>query len=296
MDDDLAKTYGAILKRRSEGEVGMSDLEGVSVTQAEASPTLSPESPLPIQSSALSAPSRQLKPGWKWEMAGSGAGRWRVEGNENIILKVLVIGDPCVGKTSFVQRYVNGTFHRNYKGTIGVDFALKIMRWTDSEFGGTAGTVKVQLWDIAGQERYTSMTRVYYRDAHGCILMFDLTNRNSFLNVVKWKRDFDSKCVTGDTSPIPCLLVANKSDVEAERSVTVEEIERLCNEFNFASWAEVSVKDNLMVEESMKFLIAKILERSAEPPEPRKGIHLNGDTPQGQDAAKKKKSACACGS
>jgi Ras-related protein Rab-7L1 len=100
-----------------------------------------------------------------------------------------------------------------------VDFALKIIKWDDD------ATVKVQMWDIAGtiatkihitpnnctgQERYTSMTRVYYRDAHGCIVMFDLTNRTSFLNVVKWKRDFDSKCVMPDGAPIPTLLIANK--------------------------------------------------------------------------------------
>jgi Ras-related protein Rab-7L1 len=175
------------------------------------------------------------------------------EPNESVILKILIIGDPCVGKTSFVQRYVNGTFHRNYKGTIGVDFALKIIKCP------TGGTVKLQLWDVAGQERYTSMTRVYYRDAHGCIIMFDLTNRNSFLNVTKWKRDFDSKCVLADGTTVPCVLVGNKSDMKALRQVQDEEIERLCQEFNFASWAEMSVKDNLMVDDCMKHLVRGIL-------------------------------------
>jgi len=175
------------------------------------------------------------------------------EPNESVILKILIIGDPCVGKTSFVQRYVNGTFHRNYKGTIGVDFALKLIK------SPTGGTVKLQLWDVAGQERYTSMTRVYYRDAHGCLIMFDLTNRNSFLNVTKWKRDFDSKCVLADGTTVPCVLVGNKSDMKALRQVQDEEIERLCQEFNFASWAEMSVKDNLMVDDCMKHLVRGIL-------------------------------------
>jgi len=61
------------------------------------------------------------------------------------LFKVIVIGDPTVGKTSFVQRYVQDTFKRDYKGTVGVDFALKILRWSDSQ------TIKLQLWDIAGQ-------------------------------------------------------------------------------------------------------------------------------------------------
>lgn len=61
-----------------------------------------------------------------------------------------------------------------------------------------------------GQERFTWMTRVYYKDSHGCVIMFDLTNRNSFINSLKWKRDVDSKCRLPDGSPIPCMLLANK--------------------------------------------------------------------------------------
>jgi hypothetical protein len=62
----------------------------------------------------------------------------------------------------------------------------------------------------AGQERFTWMTRVYYKDAHGCVIMFDITNRNSFINILKWKRDVDSKCSLPDGRPIPCMLLANK--------------------------------------------------------------------------------------
>ena len=61
------------------------------------------------------------------------------------LFKILIIGDPTVGKTSFVQRYVNDTFRRDYKGTIGVNFALKVVTWSDME------TIKLQLWDIAGK-------------------------------------------------------------------------------------------------------------------------------------------------
>lgn len=132
-----------------------------------------------------------------------------------------------MGKTSFVQRYVQDSFKRDYKGTVGVDFALKVFKWTENQ------TIRLQLWDIAGfyisleiliferivlpnyefvtgQERFTWMTRVYYKDAHGCIIMFDLTNRNSFQNTIKWKKDVDSKCMLPDGSPIPCMLLANK--------------------------------------------------------------------------------------
>ncbi|XP_066964413.1 uncharacterized protein [Macrobrachium rosenbergii] len=164
------------------------------------------------------------------------------------LFKVIIIGDPTVGKTSFVQRYVQDSFRRDYKGTVGVDFALKILKWSDSE------TIKLQLWDIAGQERFTWMTRVYYKDAQGCIIMFDLTNRNSFLNTLKWKKDVDSKCTLEDGSPIPCMLLANKCDLP-HRQVDQLEIEKLYKDHNFTGWTETSAKEGLMVTDSMRFLV-----------------------------------------
>ena len=68
----------------------------------------------------------------------------------------------------------------------------------------------IKKFHFTGQERFTWMTRVYYKDAHGCVIMFDLTNKNSFVNTLKWKRDVDSKCTLPDGRPIPCMLLANK--------------------------------------------------------------------------------------
>ncbi|XP_064633022.1 ras-related protein Rab-7L1-like [Lineus longissimus] len=173
------------------------------------------------------------------------------------LFKIIIIGDPTVGKTSFVQRYTNDMFRRDYKGTIGVDFALKVVKWSDEE------TLKLQLWDIAGQERFTSMTRVYYKDAHACIIMFDLTQKTTFHNTLKWKKDLDSKCSLPDGSPVPCILLANKCDLP-HREVEQSEIENLCRENEFVGWTEISVKENLMVEESMKFLLEEIMTKFGE--------------------------------
>ncbi|KDR22807.1 hypothetical protein L798_00721 [Zootermopsis nevadensis] len=161
------------------------------------------------------------------------------------LFKVIVVGDPTVGKTSFVQRYVQNSYKKDYKGTVGVDFALKVVKWSETQ------TVKLQLWDVAGQERFTWMTRVYYKDSRGCVIMFDLTNRNSFVNTVKWKRDVDSKCRLPDGSPIPCLLLANKCDLR-QRQVDQLEIEEFYKEFNFIGWTETSAKEGLMVNDAMK--------------------------------------------
>ncbi|RZF40960.1 hypothetical protein LSTR_LSTR013215 [Laodelphax striatellus] len=170
------------------------------------------------------------------------------------LFKVIVIGDPTVGKTSYVQRYVQNSYSKEYKGTVGVDFALKILKWSDTQ------TVKLQLWDIAGQERFTWMTRVYFKDAHGCIIMFDLTNKHSFENTLKWKKDVDSKCTLPDGSPIPCMLLANKCDL-SHRQVEQMAIETFYKENNFIGWTETSAKEGLMVNDSMKFLVEVMMKQ-----------------------------------
>ncbi|XP_021962421.1 ras-related protein Rab-7L1 [Folsomia candida] len=171
------------------------------------------------------------------------------------LFKVIIIGDPTVGKTSFVQRYVQDSFKRDYKGTVGVDFALKIIKWSENQ------TVKLQLWDIAGQERFAWMTRVYFKDANGCVIMFDLNNKNSFLNTLKWKKDVESKCTLPDGSPIPCMLLANKCDAPA-REVEQMEIEDFYKENNFIGWTETSAKSGIMVHDSMRFLVETMLRQS----------------------------------
>lgn len=173
-----------------------------------------------------------------------------------VLFKVLIIGDPTVGKTSFVQRYVNNLYRKDYKMTIGVDFALKVIKWSDSQ------NIKLQLWDIAGQERFTSMTRVYYKDAHACVVMFDLTQRLTFQNTVKWKKDLDAKCSLQDGSPVPCLLLANKCDL-THREVYHAEIEEVCKEHDFIGWTEISVKEGMMIEDSMRFLIEEMMAKHA---------------------------------
>ncbi|XP_070193751.1 ras-related protein Rab-7L1-like [Littorina saxatilis] len=176
---------------------------------------------------------------------------------EEVLFKVIIIGDPTVGKTSFVHRYVNDSFRRDYKMTIGVDFALKVIRWSDR------CNIKLQLWDIAGQERFTSMTRVYYKDAHACIVMFDLSQKNTFQNAVRWKKDLDSKCQLADGAAVPCLLLANKCDL-GQREVEQEEVEEMCKEHDFLGWSETSVKEGTMIDESMNYLIEEMMSKHAE--------------------------------
>ncbi|MEQ2230118.1 Ras- protein Rab-7L1 [Ilyodon furcidens] len=129
-----------------------------------------------------------------------------------------------------------------------VDFSVKLLHWSDNE------KVRVQLWDIAGHERFISMTRIYYKGAVGCIVMFDVTCSSSFLNCLHWKQDLDNKAMLPNGGPIPCILLANKCDL-SDWVVTAENIEVFCRNHGFITWMETSVKDNKNIEEAMRRLV-----------------------------------------
>lgn len=112
-----------------------------------------------------------------------------------------------------LRRFVYNTFSSHYKSTIGVDFALKVIQQTSDL------VIHLQVWDIAGQERFGSMTRVYYKDAIGAFVVYDVTRPKTFENVVKWKNDIDSKVqVPGGHGDIPAILLANKVKNNKQKS------------------------------------------------------------------------------
>ncbi|KAF5898214.1 ras-related protein Rab-38-like, partial [Clarias magur] len=152
------------------------------------------------------------------------------------LYKILVIGDLGVGKTSIIKRYVHQTYSTNYRATIGVDFALKVLNW-DSE------TVRLQLWDIAGQERFGNMTRVYYREAMGAFIVFDVTRPATFEAVAKWKEDLDSKLTLANGKSITTVLLANKCDQSKDILVNNSlKMDQFCQENGFVGWFETSAK------------------------------------------------------
>ncbi|XP_075678456.1 RAS oncogene family member Rab32 isoform X2 [Dermatophagoides pteronyssinus] len=172
------------------------------------------------------------------------------------LFKILVIGELGTGKTSFIKRYVHQYFSQYYRATIGVDFALKVLNWDDNIL------IRLQLWDIAGQERFGNMTRIYYKEAVGAFLVFDVSAPSSFNAVLKWKHDLDTKVCMADGQPIPCLLLANKCDANKEGiAADPEMLEKFCKENNFCGWFYTSAKENTNIEESAKFLVGKILQR-----------------------------------
>lgn len=107
------------------------------------------------------------------------------------------------------------------------------------------------------------MTRVYYKEAVGCFIVFDVTRASTFEAVSKWKADLDSKVTLSDGSPVPCVLLANKCDQAKEGLVNnVSQMDDYCKEKGFVGWYETSAKENINIDESARFLVTKILQNN----------------------------------
>mmetsp|Transcript_53152 Transcript_53152/g.47790 ORF Transcript_53152/g.47790 Transcript_53152/m.47790 type:complete len:225 (+) Transcript_53152:86-760(+) len=178
--------------------------------------------------------------------------------NKPNVVKILVIGDHNTGKTSIVRRYVYKQFDEySVEATIGMDIASKHVRVDDM-------TLKVQLWDIAGQDRFIGLAPTYYRHAVAAIVAFDITNASSLQNAKKWKTDVDDKVFLRNGDNIPVVLFANKWDLIEEnpkkRQVSDTQLDEFCHENNFIGWFSTSAKSGMNVKKGMNFMISKIIE------------------------------------
>ncbi|CAF1456339.1 unnamed protein product [Adineta steineri] len=177
-----------------------------------------------------------------------------IDQKQEHLFKVLVIGELATGKTSVVKRYVHNFFSEHYRSTVGVDFATKLVKYNDNTI------IRLQLWDIAGQERFGNMTRVYYKDAVGCLLVFDITRASTFEAVERWKTDLDSKIQLPDGTRLPCVLMANKCDlVPDDMSGNAQQMDEYCQEKGFIKWFEISAQKNINVDNSIQYLIDEIM-------------------------------------
>jgi len=205
------------------------------------------------------------------------------------LFKLLVVGDIGTGKTSIIKRYVHNIFSMHYKSTIGVEFALKVINWDPKT------EIRLQLWDIAGQERFGNMTRVYYKEAVGALVVFDVTRSSTFEAAAKWKSDIDSKVTVGvEEKPIPVVLLANKIDLAKEGFKSASQMEQFCKDNNFAGWFETSAKDNVGIDKAAKFLISKILENRVTEKPQETGIVKPGEKINKPQPAPGKKSEGCC--
>jgi Ras-related protein Rab-7A len=160
-------------------------------------------------------------------------------------LKMLVLGNARTGKTSLIQDFVNGTFNREYEPTVGVDFASRNVVLTDGNDGGDK-KVNLNLVDTAGQERYQGLSVSYYRNVDVCVLVFDVTNRDSFESLEKWKDEFVIQAgLSTSHDDFPFVVLGNKIDAADRRVVTNKEAQEWCRKQQHAFYyMEVSAKNS----------------------------------------------------
>jgi len=192
---------------------------------------------------------------------------------KEIIYKILLLGDSSVGKTCFLMRYTDGTFQEIHMSTIGLDYKLKNVQLDDGKI------VKIQIWDTAGQDRFRTITKNYYKGANGIILLYDVTNQKSFQNIKTWldqiKEEIEQK--------VSLMLVGNKIDDVDKRKVTKEEGENLAKELELLFY-ETSAKTGENIDEAFNCLVKKTVEEHSKIEE--KGTKLN------QKKQKGKKGCC----
>ena len=170
-------------------------------------------------------------------------------------LKIIVIGNSNTGKTSFVNKWTKGTFTDNYKATVVSEFSFKVFQFKDKYY-------RIQLWDLAGQDKNTHITKIFSKDSHGCLVLCDITNKETLSDTLKWKESVDESARFIDGEIIPSVLVQNKIDLVDEDALKdEEEIKKFAEDNKYIGYFRTSVKMGIGVDECMEFLITNILER-----------------------------------
>jgi len=190
------------------------------------------------------------------------------------LFKLLIIGESGVGKTCLLLRFTDDSFTANHLTTIGIDFKIKIINLDDKQ-------IKLQIWDTAGQERFRTITKTYYKGAHGIILTYDVTDENSFKNIRNWVKQIEQNA----QSNVCKVLIGNKCDRE-DRKISYEEGAKLASEFKM-QFFETSAKSNYNVNETFTYLTKEILNNSE--PKSDSGGKSNIDLNKGE---KKKRDGC----
>ncbi|KAJ5079703.1 ras and ef-hand domain-containing protein [Anaeramoeba ignava] len=162
-------------------------------------------------------------------------------------LKLVLVGNSLVGKSSILIQFCDSTFSKNQEATIGVDFRFSNITVNNEE-------IELQIWDTAGQERFRSITNHYYRNADAIMVVYDITNESSFTQLKNWY----SEIVSSAPPQTKVMLVGNKADLENERAVQRERAEKLAMKYGW-SYGELSAKTGEGIKESFEILVKETL-------------------------------------
>lgn len=201
-------------------------------------------------------------PGARGNGAGNGTGTM---GTKQV--KLVLLGDQGVGKSSIALRFVRGVFHEHLEATIGAAFLTHTVIVKDC-------TVKMDIWDTAGQERYHSLAPMYYRGASAAIIVYDVNIADTFSRALAWVKELRQQ----NSSSVLIILAGNKVDLAPEnRAVSLEDAQTFAKE-NGLLFAEVSAKTGFAVNEIFTTLANKLVQQDKEESEARRrGVRLGGE-------------------
>ena len=168
------------------------------------------------------------------------------ENSDILIIKLLIVGDPGVGKSNFIYRYTKDQFSDNTLSSVGFESNSKEIDITDKK-------VIVQLWDSAGEDKFKSITKNLFSRVQGIIIVYDITNKQSFLNVPNW-----IKLINEDNNNIPYVLAGNKCDLQKERVIQEEEGKKFSHDNNI-DFLETSAKEDINIMECINNFVKKIV-------------------------------------
>ena len=162
-------------------------------------------------------------------------------------LKLMILGDSSVGKSSILRKYCKNEFYEKYVATIGIDFQIKNVNINNKK-------IKLQIWDTAGQERYRVVTKNYFNSSDGFIIIYDITNKDSFDNISNWIEQITT--IVGKN--VKCIIFGNKKDLKEKRKVEFDEGKELAEKYN-CNFFETSAKEGDNIEEGFLNITTDIL-------------------------------------
>ena len=203
----------------------------------------------------------------------------------DLIIKILIVGDATVGKSTLLTRMIDKEWIPNLFGTVGIDFRIKMCTINDKK-------IKIQIWDTAGQERFRDITQAYFRGMHGVMIVYDVTNYESYTNIHNWISRLDEH---SDGNLIKCL-VGTKNDLLSNKRVSDDEARDLSSKYNIPFYI-TSAKIGDGVDDALNSFIKTVIESKDEYKEEYKDEYkeeCKGADSENSENSENSESCCKC--
>ena len=195
-------------------------------------------------------------------------------------VKFIIVGDSHVGKSNILLRFSKNTFDQGHQATLGIEFANKHLIYNNTDY-------LVQIWDTAGQERFKNIIASYYRGAHGILLIYDVTDKDSFKNLSNWIIEIEKN----SSKQVLKVLIGNKTDLEDKRVVTYNQGKEFADTYGL-KYIETSAKKNLNVNEAFETLGRELIIASEEKKITKQKQNKKITVAKAQDLNVEKKNGC----